>query len=60
LIVNNWDLFQEDIPRGKRFIDSLINQLNRHQITVAHFFELDELDIKELENRLLRYYKTFE
>jgi len=60
LIVNNWKVFEEDIPRGKRFIDTLINQLNRHRITVAHFFELDELDIKELENRLLRYYKTFE
>lgn len=60
LLVNNWELFKDDFPRGKRFIDSLINQLNRHRVTVAHFFELDELDIKELENRLLRYYKTFE
>ena len=60
LILNNWEIFEEDIPRGKRFIDTLINQLNRPRITVAHFFELDDLDIKELENRLLRYYKTFE
>lgn len=60
LIVNNTEIFKEDLPRGHRFIDTLINQINRHRITVAHFFELDELDIQELENRLLRYYRTFD
>jgi len=60
LVVNNWDFFEEDFPRGKKFVDSIINQLNRHRISVAHFFELDELDIRDLENRLLRFYRTFE
>lgn len=60
LIVNNWEFFEEDFPRGKKFVDSVINQLNRHRIMVAHFFELDELDIRDLENRLLRFYRTFE
>jgi len=56
IIVKNWDIFKENYPRGSRFIDNIIRDINRHRITVAHFSELSNSDKQNLKDKLIRFY----
>ena len=56
IITKNWDLFKEDYPRGSRFIDNILRDINRHRVTVAHFSELSNSDKQNLKDKLIRFY----
>lgn len=56
IIVKNWKMFEENYPRGARFLDNIIRDINRYRIIVAHFSELSKSDKQNLRDRLTRFY----
>lgn len=56
IIVDNWELFKENYPRGRRFIDNILRDINRYRITVAHFSRLSDSDKQSLKDKLIRFY----
>lgn len=56
IIVQNWDLFKENYPRGTRFTANIIRDINRYRIIVAHFSELSDADKQILKDRIIRFY----
>lgn len=56
VITKNWDIFKDNFPRGSRFLDNILRDINRHRITVAHFSELSNSDKQNLKDKLIRFY----